>query len=337
MPTHVGATLSRNDFDIFSKLWLCVAVAAQAWLLAATPAVAQDPSQAEQQPPITQGPPSNSPYQVGDVVVASKETALKVSEKTVAQVGAGFTLVVRRVEGSWLWVESTTPGWIATRDVMPLDQAVQRLSAAIESSPRDARALLARGHVWRHQGEHARAIRDYSEAIRLNPKSAFAYTNRAYARFAQKEYRQAIEDLDQAIRLEPKDALAFNNRGYNRQMLGLHDEAIADYEQAIRLDAKLAAAYNNRAWLWATAHSAEIRDGRKAVQSAIQACRLTEWKNLEYLDTLAAAYAERGDFEKAANVAAYVLKKSPDQEKDTVKARLELYRSERVYRHAAND
>ena len=44
---------------------------------------------------------------------------------------------------------------------------------------------------------------------------------------------------------------------------------------------------------------AKYRDGRKAVESATRACELTEWKRSEFLDTLAAAYAESGDFDAA--------------------------------------
>ena len=42
-----------------------------------------------------------------------------------------------------------------------------------------------------------------------------------------------------------------------------------------------------------------VRDGGRAVELATQACKLTEWKNAGYLDTLAAAYAEKGNFSEA--------------------------------------
>ena len=57
--------------------------------------------------------------------------------------------------------------------------------------------------------------------------------------------------------------------------------------------------YNDRAWLWATCPNAKHRDGRKAVESATQACELTRWNAPGVLDTLAAACAESGDFASA--------------------------------------
>ena len=49
----------------------------------------------------------------------------------------------------------------------------------------------------------------------------------------------------------------------------------------------------------ATCPEAKYRDGGKAVESATRACELTKWKSSEFLNTLAAAYAESGDFDAA--------------------------------------
>jgi len=76
-------------------------------------------------------------------------------------------------------------------------------------------------------------------------------------------------------------------------------KAIDDLEMAIQFDPNHALAYNNLAWLQATCPEAEIRDPPEAVQNATEACKLTNWKEWMYLDTLAAAYALAGDFEKA--------------------------------------
>jgi serine/threonine-protein kinase len=42
-----------------------------------------------------------------------------------------------------------------------------------------------------------------------------------------------------------------------------------------------------------------FRNGKKAVELALKACELSDWKNPGYLDTLAAAYARVGDFGNA--------------------------------------
>jgi len=44
---------------------------------------------------------------------------------------------------------------------------------------------------------------------------------------------------------------------------------------------------------------AELRNGPEAIENATKACELTNWKNGRYVGTLAAAYAEAGDFASA--------------------------------------
>jgi membrane associated rhomboid family serine protease len=56
---------------------------------------------------------------------------------------------------------------------------------------------------------------------------------------------------------------------------------------------------NSLAWLLATCPDAAIRNGTRAVELAQRACKLDDWKNPALLDTLAAAYAEAGDFPQA--------------------------------------
>lgn len=112
-----------------------------------------------------------------------------------------------------------------------------------------------------------------------------------------------------------------------------YDKALADLDTAIRLGPGNAAAYNNRAWLWATCPDARYRDGTKAVESATRACELSDWKQANQLDTLAASYAERGDFDKAVEWQEKANKLYTDaDERKKGEERLELYREKKPYR-----
>jgi tetratricopeptide (TPR) repeat protein len=64
-------------------------------------------------------------------------------------------------------------------------------------------------------------------------------------------------------------------------------------------DAALAGHLNVHAWRQATYPAAELRNGPEAIENATKACELTNWQNPEYVDTLAAAYAEAGNFASA--------------------------------------
>jgi hypothetical protein len=98
---------------------------------------------------------------------------------------------------------------------------------------------------------------------------------------------------------------------------------------------------NNLAWRWATSKNSEERDGRAAVRFAEKAVELTNRKGSGDLDTLAAAYAEVGQFDKAVSTeieAISVLTNSPstgveEAEIKVYQDRVDLYRQQRPLRY----
>jgi hypothetical protein len=92
------------------------------------------------------------------------------------------------------------------------------------------------------------------------------------------------------------------------------------------------------AWRWATSGNAEERDGKTAVRFSQKAVAVLNRPDPNALDTLAAAYAEEGQFVEAARVEleAISLPKgaSPEfkHEPQEFAARLELYRQQKPYR-----
>jgi hypothetical protein len=94
----------------------------------------------------------------------------------------------------------------------------------------------------------------------------------------------------------------------------------------------MALAFNGRAWLRATCPEGRYRDGRKAVEDARKACDLSEWKNPNDLDTLAAAYAEAGDFTQAIKYQKQALDSPESRYDEDGRKRLKLYESGQAYR-----
>src|SRR5205823_4022259 len=108
-------------------------------------------------------------------------------------------------------------------------------------------------------------------------------------------------------------------------------EAIQQYHEALRLQPAFVPALNNLAWLLSTCEQDKFRSGAEAVQLAAKACELTQHKQTVLIGTLAAAYAEAGDFPKAIDTAqkAETLALSTAQRElaATNQNLLELYRS----------
>jgi tetratricopeptide (TPR) repeat protein len=178
------------------------------------------------------------------------------------------------------------------------------------------------------------AIADFDQAIRFDPKFAVALNNRGVAREQSGDLAGAEKDFTAAIKLDPKLADPYANRGNAFRGRGQYEQAIADFEKAVRLDPRNAAAHNNLAWLRATCPDEKYRDGKAAVEAAKQACELADWKNPDWLDTLAAAYAEAGDFEEAVKTQTLAIEQAPDAQRPDLQARLALYKEQKPFRDA---
>src|SRR5262249_50887212 len=119
-------------------------------------------------------------------------------------------------------------------------------------------------------------------------------------------------------------------------------------------DANSVGALDRRAWIRATCPKDKYRDGVKAIEDAARACQLTDWKYPYFLDTLAAACAEAGQFDKAVEwqkkaiatlAAAYgqaerqkaiVALEERETRKKEFEDRLKLYQERKPYRDAGD-
>jgi Zn-dependent protease len=162
--------------------------------------------------------------------------------------------------------------------------------------------------------------------------------NQGQAAFKAGNYDEAIELFSQVIESggEPGVlATALSNRGLAECRRGRWQHAIEDQEEALRLQPHLAGAHNNLAWLLSTCPVDSLRDGEQAVEHALWACKATGWAVPACVGTLAAAYAESGDFgqavllqERALADPAYCRKYGEEE----VRERLRLYEQGLPYR-----
>ncbi len=111
---------------------------------------------------------------------------------------------------------------------------------------------------------------------------------------------------------------------------GKYDRALVDFSESIQLDPEDAYALRAMATILTTCPNDRFRDGKRAVELATKACELRGWMDGDDIDTLAAAYAQAGDFQSAVKWQEKALELTPAK-KDDYRSRLNLYKSGNPY------
>jgi Tfp pilus assembly protein PilF len=189
----------------------------------------------------------------------------------------------------------------------------QRMQAAMKMVT-DAQDFLQKGNV-------AGAKRNVDTVLQRDPTFWPAFYVRAQIYSNEGKYDLALKDCNEALRQDRSVVEAALLRATINARLGKHAEALKEFDYVISLHPRnvtLARALSDRAWFRATCPNASFRNGQQAVKDAKAACSIMIWKDEHMIDTLAAAYAETGDFNSAIQYAAQALAVkgiSPDRKK----------------------
>jgi Tfp pilus assembly protein PilF len=185
--------------------------------------------------------------------------------------------------------------------------AASHLLAALRQDPGNAKAHLAYGQILLQRGEFDEARRHLTLARDTEPPELSAFCNLGLLWLWQGQLPKAREELRAALTIDPACAEAHLELGVVLHLEGHRQEATehltageqakpAKRSEAEHLRGVVA---NNLAWILATTNNARLRDGRLAVKMAQLACHMGRQEDPNYLDTLAAAFAEDRQFEKA--------------------------------------
>jgi tetratricopeptide (TPR) repeat protein len=213
-------------------------------------------------------------------------------------------------------------------------EAAASLIQAVEIDPAYPVARLALAKLFIHEGKLEQAAVSLLEAVRLKPDFADAYDRLGVVQCLRGNPTKAIELFRRAIAFEPAMAGAYYGLAHALSKQGKAAAAANCYGQGLRLDRDWPARTAHRAWNLSTSPSADRRNGAVAVLLAEQACEATDFQRAEYLDVLAAAYAEAGRFDEAASTASKALSAAPETSAGAagMRTRLEGYLRRQPFR-----
>lgn len=214
-----------------------------------------------------------------------------------------------------------------------LDEALIHFKKAVQINPQYFDARNGIGRVLLKQGKTDEAIAQFNEILRLEPGYYKAHYNMAIAMTRLGDYHSAVEHFHRALRVKRDWPQANYNMGRALYLQGNLAAAAGQFVQALRLKPDYLAAriklahtlaqmgqtkyavdhfykalelqsdnieiLSRLAWLLAASEDTSIIDPVAACKLAKKACELTNYEQIEALDTLAVAYASAGKFPQA--------------------------------------
>jgi tetratricopeptide (TPR) repeat protein len=232
-------------------------------------------------------PQSPGPYQNRGEIYREKEEFDKAIQE--------FTKVVELQPGNVLPLVHRAEAYLHAGK---LNEALADVDAVLEDQQIVAARRL-RGEILAQLNRVDEAIAEMQELTKAVPNQPELKIQLALYYLINKQPREAISEYDDILLLEPENFQALRSRADAYLNVGKHQEAVADFEKALKIEPEDTTILNNLGWVLATSPDAELRDGKRAVELATKACELTEYKAPHILSTLAAAFAESGNFDTA--------------------------------------
>lgn len=159
------------------------------------------------------------------------------------------------------------------------------------------------GIVLYRQGKTEQAITQFYETLQLDTDNRRAHNNLGILLAQRGDLDGAITHFVKVTQLNPGNDRAHHNLGQAFYSKGQISSAIKHYRESLRLMPTSPATLAGLSWVLATSGQEEFRHGTEALDLARRACELTDYRNPDTLRTLAAAYAETGQFMEAVEAA----------------------------------
>ena len=208
------------------------------------------------------------------------------------------------------------------------EQAIDHFEKAIAARPQDPEYHNNFGNTLCQEGRLDDGIREYQKALELRPDpveihNAETQFNLANALLRKGQIDDAIAHYRESLKIQPNDVDTHTSLGTALMRKGIPAEAIREFQIALQINPQSINALNYLSWALATCSDDSLRKGDTATGLAEQARNLTNGRDPLVLRTLAAAYAETGNYSKAIEVASAGLTLAREQKNPRLAASIQ--------------
>lgn len=184
--------------------------------------------------------------------------------------------------------------------------AIKLFNEALEAIPDYPGPLIMRGQCYEMLGRDSEALADFTAALESMKRTPL--------------------DKDGTIVGEIR-----HHRGMLYVRMGEYAKALEDFEETLRMDPPGSMVRNSIAWMLATCPDRSLHNPARAIRLAHEEASKDDFTNAAVVDTLAAAYAANGEFDKAVTEQTKVLEIAGDAADEGMRNRLELYQAKKPY------
>jgi tetratricopeptide (TPR) repeat protein len=216
-----------------------------------------------------------------------------------------------------------------------IDEAIELFRLVTDARPLSDSAHYDLGYALALRGRYGEAEEQFAAALRCNPAHGPSHVALGDLLVAEGRLEKAAEHFEGAIEAQDDLLEAYAKLGATLLNLRRTADAIGTYRSALRRFPAWREGANTLALILATHPEQRYRSGAEAVALAEGICRQGGGERVAFLRTLAAAYAEDGQFDKAVATETRALelaKEAGRGDLDGMRERIGRYQDHRPWR-----